>query len=460
MCPNVPEDLTWYLAGELANTIKTQIRKTKREDPCAHYNSPYPDPDWVTRHPEKNMIWNLDSFMQSANYWMVEDELLPGSILPHLLDALHTDPSLVARLSKDYRRSYLSAFMKKLTVNFPHMFYDTCIEYGFIAFLKYGYERMHLPFTNTTSISAVMVGNYKVLVYLHEHGCPWNESTCAYAALCNQLKCLQYAHENGCPWDDFTCKFAAERGNLNCLEYAHENGCKWNEGTCIEAARGGHLDCLKYAHENGCKWNESTCIEAARGGHLDCLKYAHENGCLWIRSRMCIFSMGHLDCVQYAFNNGCSIDNIDEEDEDKDEYFCDLAAEEGHLDCLRFGHENGAVWNEDTCEFAAANGHVDCLKYAHENGCPWDEQTCSDAAYNGELQCLQYAHEQGCPWEDDTVLNSIIQGHLECLKYAHQNGCDYDKEYFLRMANQVIQENQTSRVNEINQCIEYVTTNM
>jgi hypothetical protein len=59
------------------------------------------------------------------------------------------------------------------------------------------------------------------------------------------------------------CKYAAKNGNFELLKYAHENGCPWNEDICTYAAKSGHLDCLQYAHENGCPWNEYTCACAA-----------------------------------------------------------------------------------------------------------------------------------------------------------------------------------------------------
>ena len=75
------------------------------------------------------------------------------------------------------------------------------------------------------------------------------------------------------------CAEMARNGNFVLLKFLHENGCPWDEYTCSEAALNGHLECLKYLHENGCPWNEKTCEYAASNGHLECLKYAHENGC-------------------------------------------------------------------------------------------------------------------------------------------------------------------------------------
>ena len=111
-------------------------------------------------------------------------------------------------------------------------------------------------------------GNFVLLKFLHENGCPWNNRTCSEAAYNGHLECLKYAHENGCPWSEWTCTRAAEGGHLECLKYAHENGCPWDIDTCSWAASNGHLECLKYANESGCPWDEKTCSNAAHNGHL------------------------------------------------------------------------------------------------------------------------------------------------------------------------------------------------
>ena len=111
-------------------------------------------------------------------------------------------------------------------------------------------------------------GNFVLLKFLHENGCPWDEYTCSEAAFNGHLECLKYAHEKGCPWERLTCSWAASGGHLECLKYAHENGCPWNDWTCWNAAKKGHLECLKYAHENGCPWGVGTSANAARNGSV------------------------------------------------------------------------------------------------------------------------------------------------------------------------------------------------
>ena len=48
------------------------------------------------------------------------------------------------------------------------------------------------------------------------------------------------------------CARMAENGNFDLLQFLHEKGCPWDKRTCSWAVKNGHLECLKYAHENGC----------------------------------------------------------------------------------------------------------------------------------------------------------------------------------------------------------------
>ena len=78
------------------------------------------------------------------------------------------------------------------------------------------------------------------------------------------------------------CASAAEGGQLKVLQWLRENECPWDEKTCEYAAKGGHLEVLKWARENGCPWDERTCERAASEGYLEVLNWAHENGCPYI----------------------------------------------------------------------------------------------------------------------------------------------------------------------------------
>jgi len=154
------------------------------------------------------------------------------------------------------------------------------------------------------------------------------------AASCGALRIIKWLRENGCPWDEETCEYAAEKGHLEVLKWLRANGCPWNTYTCEYAADNGHLEILQWARANGCPWNEETCAYAAENGHLEILQWARANGCPW------------------------------------DEYTCSYAAKNGHFEILKWARANGCPWNEQTCEKAAENSHFEILQWARANGCP------------------------------------------------------------------------------------------
>ena len=51
-----------------------------------------------------------------------------------------------------------------------------------------------------------------------------------WSSIHNRLDCLMWLREHGCPWEASVMNHAAGgNGNLEILKWAHENGCPWNE---------------------------------------------------------------------------------------------------------------------------------------------------------------------------------------------------------------------------------------
>ena len=146
---------------------------------------------------------------------------------------------------------------------------DEAAKQGCLCTLRSLHRRGRAELTVGLCASAANGGQLKVLQWLRENECPWDEDTCTQAANGGHLEVLKWARANGCPWDGWTCTNAAANGHLEVLKWARENGCPWNEDTCSEAAFGGHLDVLKWARENGCPWGESTRRIAASMGYVE-----------------------------------------------------------------------------------------------------------------------------------------------------------------------------------------------
>jgi len=164
------------------------------------------------------------------------------------------------------------------------------------------------------------------------------KDTCAAAAKGGQLRVLKWLRERNCPWDEDTCEGAARNGHFEILQWAREEGCPWDFNTCLGAAKGGHLEVLQWLREKRCPWNSLTCMGAAKGGNLEVLQWAREEGCPW------------------------------------DIWTCYAAARKGRLEILKWARANGCPWDSQTCTYAAVNNKLGVLRWAIENGCPYKEQ--------------------------------------------------------------------------------------
>jgi hypothetical protein len=93
---------------------------------------------------------------------------------------------------------------------------------------------------------AVWCGNIRLMKWLLESGCPWNDWTFRYAAEHGNLENMKWLKTNGCPWNDWTFRYAAEHGNLENMKWLKTNGCPWNDWTFTYAAEHGSLENMKW----------------------------------------------------------------------------------------------------------------------------------------------------------------------------------------------------------------------
>ena len=106
------------------------------------------------------------------------------------------------------------------------------------------------------------------------------EYFCSEVARMNKLEYLVWAREvKNCDWSSATINAASKRGNFAMVKYCVDNGCPMNASTCFFATEEGHLDVLKYLHENGCPWNWRACYLAHFNNRIDCLNYLIEQKC-------------------------------------------------------------------------------------------------------------------------------------------------------------------------------------
>jgi len=150
-----------------------------------------------------------------------------------------------------------------------------------LEFLRWVREQKNCEWDEWTSNWAVIQGNFQMVKYCVDNGCPISTRACEFAADYGCLDSLKYLHENECPWDAWTPKQAAKRGNLDILKYCFEKKCPVNELSCEWAAREGHLECLKFLREiYRAPWDYNTICAAEKNfEYFDCLTYARANRC-------------------------------------------------------------------------------------------------------------------------------------------------------------------------------------
>lgn len=91
----------------------------------------------------------------------------------------------------------------------------TIIQNGHLHVLKYIFESFDDKMTEEMMETAAKTGNYEIVKYLHEHGCPWDEKTSRSICDCIILNELYQAYSTDEQWDCFT--------------YIHSNGCPFHE---------------------------------------------------------------------------------------------------------------------------------------------------------------------------------------------------------------------------------------
>lgn len=184
---------------------------------------------------------------------------------------------------------------------------NSCISHDCLDALQYLVEKGYTMDTSHT-MRAAASGNLRILKWLHEHGCPWDESTTAFAAgwvrkdhpkgnwtasivVPKSMDCLEYAYNHGCPLGPAAYGRAAacvdETGwnepqsqpAIEVLEWLYARNCPMGTDATMYAAAFGKLTGLKWLHEHGCPWNETATLHASDNNNYDCLEYLLDHGC-------------------------------------------------------------------------------------------------------------------------------------------------------------------------------------
>jgi hypothetical protein len=148
---------------------------------------------------------------------------------------------------------------------------------------------------------------------------------CAKAAAKGDKKLLQWLYEQGCEWDDTTLIAAAMHGHAGNVTWALEHGCPWHLKTCSpmdvpahvktrpkellqEAARHGGVPLLQWLHTLGCPWDVFVCATAAGTGRQAVVQWLLDNGCPWDVNALHVAAFrGHMELLKWAIRHGCHL---------------------------------------------------------------------------------------------------------------------------------------------------------
>lgn len=113
--------------------------------------------------------------------------------------------------------------------------------------------------------------NYSFYMDFHDTG------GCDAAAQSGRLKILQWLRDNECRWNEHTLAHAAHGNHREVIAWMRNQGLNWNSRATVAAAEEGHLELLEWMVKEGCPFNPTKCLERAR-------KNDHARVAQWISS--------------------------------------------------------------------------------------------------------------------------------------------------------------------------------
>ena len=136
-----------------------------------------------------------------------------------------------------------------------------CIRHGHVGLLQWyqrdtGYVCTHDHICKAVESEYDRVEILQYLVATCKNEIPWDEWICARALTDNRtdnLKVLQWLHENGCPWNNWAYTNPAKYGRIDIVKWLHENECPWDNWACVFASDHNQTEILKYLFRNGCQ---------------------------------------------------------------------------------------------------------------------------------------------------------------------------------------------------------------
>jgi hypothetical protein len=172
-------------------------------------------------------------------------------------------------------------------------------------------QELGMNYTHFTMMGAAKGNQLPVLQFLHALGCPLHEAVAAAAAKRGDLKMLRWLREQGCKWDDwYICDYAASSGNIEMAAWVkQEPYMVCDHYAMIAAAAKGHTAMCEYLRAELCPWAAEACEAAARYNHVHTLRWLHQHGCPWVVDDVwdAAAKSGSVDVMLYLQRQGSSV---------------------------------------------------------------------------------------------------------------------------------------------------------
>lgn len=465
-------DSTWYLRGELAKTMSQNElefvdgndvdEKTTTVDYGKQYGHTYSAPPIIDHQTGKhNTEWDFDLFMQSANYWMVDDDELPPTLLFILvLEYQHRPTNLADDLKHIYQRPILASLLTDMIAsirwNGTHyglgkgLINESCAllnilaKYGFTNFIKYVRNTIkRATIAVYTIIQAIKYHHFTCFQYLiqdHYIGHTYEfDGMIDTSIQYDNCDCLQYLVDTyastqvGRNWEVVMGLCTAICGNaVKCTHYLYTMVCVQNKhhstkfwksmsDVLFTAVTDDHIQCVRYMFEHidhlhqNIEESETNpiykeklqnkLIDAFIGieyqPSLECLTYLHEcHQWGWSEFAVeCMIRHGDLDSVKYMY----SVENNTN---------CNhgVLNHEKTLQYAKLAIINQNEQNEQILAWLFENGTLDIT----------DTRVCQLselAIINYSVKCLMCVHRAGCPITKSAIMSALINCNLACIKY-------------------------------------------
>ena len=148
-------------------------------------------------------------------------------------------------------------------------------------------------------------GDFVIMKWLREIGCPWSEYLFEKAVNHGNLEMLKWLKEEVCPWSKLVFDNVAINGDINILFWLKEEGFPWDHDVYVliqaisggadiltkmshgqrilfrAAVRRGDLVILKWFRKEGCPWSAKCMNTALIHKNVEIAEWLHREGCPW-----------------------------------------------------------------------------------------------------------------------------------------------------------------------------------